>query len=223
MKIVLITGVSRGIGKATAQKFLGENWQVFGTSMDGKADFTHKNLSIYGLDLSSSESIENCSKEIVKTHKKIDILINNAGALFDEDDTTVVPEKLRKTLEVNLIGTADFTERIVSIINLGGHIVCVSSRAGSIEYTGSKNSHFPGRYPAYKISKAALNMYSRTLSLRLKNQITVSSVHPGWVKTDMGGPEAELTPQEAASDIYNLAILKPETGGFWYKGESLPW
>lgn len=232
MKTTLITGISRGIGKALAQKFLDEGHSVIGTSITGIVDFSHNNLTVYQLDLTLSQSIETCSKAIKNSNRQIDILINNAGALFDEDETHVIIDKLRKTLEVNLIGTIYFTEHLISSINKNGHIVSVSSSAGSLggkaltEIEFANSSHFPFHYPAYKISKAALNMYTRTLAARFINEkvpITVSSVHPGWVKTDMGGLEAEITPEEAAGHIYSLAISQPETGQFWFKGEKYPW
>jgi NAD(P)-dependent dehydrogenase (short-subunit alcohol dehydrogenase family) len=75
----------------------------------------------------------------------------------------------------------------------------------------------------YKISKAALNMVTRCLAIRLDGQITVSSVHPGWVKTDMGGDDADIEPEEAAEDIFTLANSQVETGQFWFKGEKFPW
>jgi len=223
MKNVLITGISRGIGKALAQKFLAEGYFVIGTSTSGKIDFTHENLVAYKLDLSSSKSITECVTEIGKLGKQIDILMNNAGALFDDDETVIVIEKLRKTLEVNLIGTIDFTEQILPFVSKGGHIVYTSSSAGSISRTGHDGAHFEGYYPAYKISKAALNMYMRTLALRLKDTISVSAVHPGWVKTDMGGEDADISPEEAAGYIYDLAISKVESGNFWFKGEKFDW
>ena len=99
----------------------------------------------------------------------------------------------------------------------------ISSTAGSLSLVG-KVSHFMGHYPAYKISKAALNMYTCVLALELANTgIIVSSVHPGWVKTDIGGQEADLTPQQAAEGIYTVATMRPESGGFWFAGEPLPW
>lgn len=224
MQTVLITGVNRGIGKETTQKFLREGYKVIGTSRSGSVDYDQENLQILPLDLRSGESIADCAQELTSRGEKIDILINNAGRLFDEDDSELVPEKLRQSLEVNLIGTADFTEHVVPLMNKGGHILMLSSRAGSIGRTGQSASRFPGKYPAYKISKAALNMYMRTLAMRLKDsQITVSAVHPGWVKTDMGGEEAEITPEKAAESIYELAISRPETGLFWFNGEQLPW
>ena len=194
MKTVLITGIGRGIGKALAQKFLAEGWQVSGTSQTGSVDYSNANLKVFQLDLTSTDSIEKCAEAIAsdmsKSGAKVDILINDAGALFDDEDTKLIADKLRKTLEVNLIGTADFTERIIPMINNEGHTIFMSSAAGSlIEMDDIESSHFPYHYPAYKISKCALNMYMRTLAARLKHEgtnIIVSSVHPGWVKTDMG-------------------------------------
>ncbi len=227
MKTVMITGVSRGIGKALAQRFLAEGWAVVGTYQNTPLDYSDKNLTPIQLDIASDESVKACVETIAATGTKIDILVNNAGALLDEEETHVVIEKLRKTLEVNLVGTANVTEHTIPYINKGGHIVCLSSQAGSIqEMDRIMDSHEPYHYPAYKISKAALNMYIRTLAVRLNHEnfgITVSAVHPGWVRTDMGGDEAPTTPEEAANDIYQLAISRPETGQFWYKGEKYPW
>ncbi len=232
MKTVLITGIGRGIGKALAQKYLSEGYQVLGTSISGEVDFSHTNLRVFKLDLSIPISIESCAKLIIDSYTQIDILHNNAGALFDDEETQIIVEKLRKTLEINLIGTIDFTERIISTINSSGHIINTSSSAASLgstletEVEFAEASHFPYHYPAYKISKAALNMYTRTLSARLHhegNNIIVSSVHPGWVKTDIGGQDATMSPEEAADHIYKLGISKPETGQFWFKGEKFPW
>ena len=222
MKNVLITGINKGIGKALAEKFLKEGRFVIGTSRNGKADFSNENLAVLKLELTSTRSIRKCAEAVTKSGKNIDILINNAGVLLDEDDTTVITKKLRETLEINVVGPIDFTEQVLAKINNGGHIVNISSTAGSLTLAGHE-SHMEGYYPAYKISKTAINMYTRTLALRLKDKITVSSVHPGWVKTEMGGDSATETPQEAAESIFKLAISNPESGQFWHNGEKLPW
>ena len=221
MKSVVITGVSRGIGKALAQKFLNEGYFVIGTSISGDVDFSNENLKILQLDLSDKKSIEKCTREI----EKVDILINNAGALFDDEITELKNDKLRQTLEVNLIGTSDFTERLLDKVSSAGHILFASSSAGSISETDySTHSHHRGQYPAYKISKAALNMYMRTLAMRMADKIKVSSYHPGWVKSDMGGEDAPMTPEEASEHIFSTATDKNiETGQFWFKGEKYPW
>lgn len=220
MKTVLITGVSRGIGKALTEKFLKEGHFVIGASTDGNCDIKNDNLKILKLDLSSPESISKCVNEIKSLNKKIDISINNAGVAFDTDLYTVNIEKLRKTLEVNLIGTIDFTERIIPMLSDNAHILNASSSAGSLTRTKELDDD---QFPAYRISKTALNMYTRTLAIHLKDKITVSSFHPGWVKTDMGGSDAPMTTEESAGYIYDLAISKVETGQFWFKGEHMAW
>ncbi|MCR4314320.1 MAG: SDR family NAD(P)-dependent oxidoreductase [Candidatus Uhrbacteria bacterium] len=222
MKTVLITGADKGIGHALMQKFLEEGHFVIALFYANRPE-PHENLKDFALDLSSPESIASCVTAITQFGRRLDMLVNNAGILADEEETSVVIEKLRKTLEVNLIGTIDFTQRLLPLMNDDSHIVNVSSTAGSLELVG-KVSHFMGHYPAYKISKAALNMYTRTLALELKDRgIIVSSVHPGWTKTDMGGEEADLTPEQAADGIYQTAISRPPSGEYWFAGKRLPW
>lgn len=224
MKTVLITGVGRGIGKALALRFLDEGWSVVGTTTTGTTDISHENLSVLKLDLASAASIAECAQGVHESGFRLDLLINNAGVLLDEDETTLLPDKLRDTLEVNVIGTANFTERLLTDMSPSGHIIFIASTAGSLELAGHLRSHYPMHYPAYKISKAALNMYMRTLATRVKKDgLTVSSVHPGWVRTAMGGEEADISPEEAADDIYAFSVTFPQTGGYWYKGKRLPW
>jgi NAD(P)-dependent dehydrogenase (short-subunit alcohol dehydrogenase family) len=225
MKTVVITGVGKGIGKALSEKFLSEGWFVIGTVYDPEEAQESKCSKTIPLYLSSSDSVVQCINEIIGLDTRIDIVINNAGCLLDRDETRVVIEKLRKTLEVNLIGTIDFTERLLPLVNKGGHIVNISSTAGSLERTGFPGaSNFPFLQPSYKISKAALNMYTRTLALRLQEEeIFVSSIHPGWVKTDMGSEDADRTPEEASEEIFNFAISPKDTGGFWSGESRVPW
>ncbi|HEY0010922.1 MAG TPA: SDR family NAD(P)-dependent oxidoreductase [Candidatus Paceibacterota bacterium] len=223
MKTALITGASRGIGRALAKKFLNEGYFVIGTSTGGKLSYENENLASVQLDLASPGSIKECSNEITALGKKIDILINNAGIWAGDESEEESPNEvridwLRQTLEVNLIGTIDFTQRVLPLISESGHIVNVSSRAGSLGHAHHAN------YPDYKISKAALNMFTRVLSFQLEGKgIIVSSVHPGWVRTDMGGDDADLSPEEAAEPIFKLATSDVETGQFWFNGEKFQW
>lgn len=221
MRTVVITGIGKGIGRALAEKFVVEGFTVIGTTRSGDSDIA--GVRVFELDLSNPESIERAAYAICTEVSSIDILINNAGVLLDEEETSLHPDLLRKTLEVNLIGTVAFTEALKDRISPGGHIVNISSTAGSLALADGSASHFPHHYPAYKISKTALNMYTRTLAVELSGKAIVSSVHPGWVQTDMGGPEADITPAEAAEGIFSLAVSKPETGQFWFKGEKIPW
>lgn len=222
MKTVVITGVDKGIGKALCEKFLAEEYFVVGTYF-AHCSIIHPYFVAVPLNLAQSDSISFVVAQIKTMGKKVDILINNAGVLVDEEQTSVEIDRLRKTLEVNLIGTIDFTQQMLPLLSQESHIVNISSTAGSLSLVG-KVSHCMGHYPAYKISKAALNMYARTLALELADTgIIVSCVHPGWVKTDIGGQEADLTPEQAAEGIYSVAISRPESGGFWFAGKPLLW
>jgi NAD(P)-dependent dehydrogenase (short-subunit alcohol dehydrogenase family) len=226
-QFVLITGIGRGIGKALTLKFLDEGYMVIGTTTDGKSDISSPQLTVQKLLLEQSADIDALTEYLRRNSLTLSILVNNAGALFDEDLTVVDVAKLRRTLDVNLIGTIDLTEHVLPFMGTRSHIVNISSTAGSLgEMDEISNSHFPYHYPAYKISKCALNMYTRTLSARLQHEardIVVSSVHPGWVKTDMGGDEATLTPVEAAMMIFKTAVSRPATGQFWFGDKKLPW
>lgn len=220
MKTVLITGTSRGIGRALAERFLQNGDFVIGTSTSGNSDLDHQSLITLQLDLANPASIESCATSIAALDRPIDILINNAGIWSGTDENpTINVDLLRKVLEVNLFGTIDFTERIIPSLQSGGHIVNISSRMGSLKLC----DEFGADWPDYKISKCALNMVTRILADRLHGKITVSSVHPGWVKTDMGGSDADIEPEEAAEDILALANSHPESGQFWFKGEKMPW
>lgn len=218
MKTVFVTGVSRGIGKALANKFLNEGYFVMGTSINGIVDFSNENLKVVSLDLYDEKSIEKCVEELKKINRKIDIYINNAAVLRDEDEENIIIEKLKQTLQVNLIGTIDLTQRMLPLINDSGHIINISSSAGSLA------NFYHGDYPAYKISKVALNMFTSWLAFKLKDKQTVSSVHPGSVRTDMGSGEGDMDPSEAAEYIFNTATDQNlETGQFWFKGKKFPW
>jgi len=220
MKTVLITGASRGIGKALAEKFLAEGFFVVGTSTKGISDISNDNLITFELDLSNSESIKQCAEKILELKRPIDILINNAAVILmgaNGDKRKVDTDTLRKTLEIDLIGTVDFTLHVLPAITEGGHIVNISSRQGSLNYV------FEIKNPSYQISKAGLNMFTRLLSFQLDSKIIVSSVHPGAVLSGLAAADANMSPEEAAGYIYQTAISNPKTGQFWFKGEPFPW
>lgn len=216
MKKILITGTSRGIGLATAKKFLAEGWLVYGASTSVNKNLQHQNYRHFILDLSDQISIKTCVNKIKNENPQIDVLIDCAGVSFEPDGDEFNLSSLRKNLEVNLIGTIDLTEQIIPILSPNGHIVLISSKMSSLD-------DFTGRdYPAYRISKTALNMYVKTLADRLKT-ITVSAFDPGWVKTDMGGPNAPREPEIPAGELYSLVTSAHPSGNFWYEGKTRSW
>lgn len=212
-KTVLITGASKGIGKALTEKMLNENYFVIGTSRNGEFNnFEHKNFYSLKLDLSDTSSIENAHKEIFSNFKHIDILINNAGIGPDLD--THIPEKesFNQTFDVNVTGTVFFTEPLIELINEKGIILNVSSKMGSLDVCELTDS------VAYRMSKSALNMYTKILKNRLINKIKVASIHPGWVKTtiiESNIKNGRLTSKQSADNIFDFVTNEFESGTFW--------
>jgi NAD(P)-dependent dehydrogenase (short-subunit alcohol dehydrogenase family) len=212
-KIVLITGASKGIGKALTKKMLHKGFFVIGTSRnDTIEEFGNTNFYYLKLDLSDPSSIENAHKEIFAKFNHIDILINNAG--IGPDLGTHIPERASfyKTFDVNVHGTVFFTEPLIELISENGIILNVSSKMGSLNVCELTDS------VAYRMSKSALNMYTKILANRLKDKINVASIHPGWVKTtikESNLENARLTPEESANNIFAFLTNEFDTGAFW--------
>ena len=224
-KLAVITGVGRGIGKATAQKFLAEGWEVIGTYSKDKPDYTHDKLQVHQLDITDDAAVRAFAQKVKALGRPVNVLVNNAGVLLDPEPEANA-DKIRRTFAVNVFGLVALTEQLLPLMSKGAHIVNISSRMGSFTTKPIEDTEATG----YRMSKSALNMYTRLLAYRTKTQgVTVSALHPGWVDTHMGnilattdeGPDR--TPQDAAEDIYKLAISKPESGGFWFKGRPLGW
>lgn len=215
----VITGSSRGIGLATVELLTSTaDTKIIGSSTSGSHILNHLNFQCLKLDLSDSNSIS----EFVKNLKglKLDFIINNAGILLEDWESSQINLiQLKKSFEVNLFGTIEFTEKLLPLLNKNAHIINVTSDWGSFS-----EQNFDAFQPHYKMSKAALNMYTKLLSKRLKEKyITVSSIDPGWTQTDMGGKEASRRPEEVAQDILNLLNSNVETGQFWHRGEIRNW
>ncbi len=212
-KVVLITGASKGIGLALAKKMLNEDFFVIGTSRNGVIEnLQHKNFHPLELDLSNPVSIKNAHQKISKTFKHIDILINNAG--IGPDLGTFHPERdaFDQTFNVNVTGTVFFTEPMIELINENGMILNVSSKMGSLDVCELTDS------VAYRMSKSALNMYTKILTNRLKNKIKVASIHPGWVKTtiiESNIKNARLSPEQSAENIFKFIDSDFNNGVFW--------
>ncbi|MEX2012504.1 MAG: SDR family NAD(P)-dependent oxidoreductase [Patescibacteria group bacterium] len=225
MKIAVLTGASRGIGLATAKLLIKRGWRVIGTHNQNIIPIKSDHLVAIKLDLASPKSIAEAVKKIKQEAATIDALINNAATLEDALDEKAVMEKIRTTLEVNLLGTINFTEGLLPLLHKGSQVININSVYGSFSFPVEEVDAI-----GYRLSKAALNMYTRILAFGLKNKgIIVSSLDPGWVKTDMGnivaneleGPDRE--PEQPAQEILDILESVKETGQFWRFGEKREW
>lgn len=210
-KIALITGANSGIGNALAEKLIAENYFVIGTSRNGKIEnISSENLFVVALDLTNQSSIENANSIIRNKFKGIDILVNNAGIAPDLDKIKPDLESLKLTFETNVFGLVNFTETMLDFVNENGKILNISSIMATLNQVSKIDS------TAYRMSKSALNMYTKTLAARLNDKnINVNSIHPGWVQTKLSTEGAPLTTEFSANGIFKLLETEMETGTFW--------
>jgi NAD(P)-dependent dehydrogenase (short-subunit alcohol dehydrogenase family) len=221
---VLITGANRGLGLEFARQFAAAGWRVIGTARkpDEAVELKAHQVTIMPLDVADPESVASLAASLEE--RAIDLLINNAGIFprvnsIDEIDLN----DYSRTLAVNTLGPVLVTRALLPNLRLGKKktIVNISSRLGSIDLNDS------GRYYGYRESKAALNMFTKTLANELRaEEFICAAIHPGWVQTDMGGKSANLTPEESINGMRAVIDrLGPEDSGtYWsYSGEQVPW
>jgi len=207
---ILITGANRGIGLAlTAELLKAGHWVMAGVRNPGKDPGLTKLWNKYGeshlhvlkMDVTSGESIRAGASEVEQLMASLDVLVNNAAVFPEEDNESIFDMKLdhfREAYETNVLGTIQVTRAFVPLLEKGENprIINISSGAGSVS---AKNDF---RCYAYAASKAALNMVTRGMAAEFKKRgICVVAMTPGWVKTEMGGPNAPLTPEESARAI----------------------
>jgi NAD(P)-dependent dehydrogenase (short-subunit alcohol dehydrogenase family) len=210
IKKVLVTGASNGIGFELAKKLLAEGTEVIAVTRSGKVgDLTHPNLTVFQGDISNTESINKVTQQIEAAGIKLDVLVNNAGVGLDLGDEVPTADLLNATFATNTTGTVLFTEALLNSLNDGGQIVFLST-AMALLRNAAPNA------PAYRMSKAAINMYAVMLSQRLaERKIRVTALHPGWVQTRMGGETAPVTIEKSVNGIFKAITENTETGKFW--------
>ncbi len=225
-KIVLITGANRGIGLETAKQMKALNYEVILTSRnadEGQRIARDLGVRFHQLDVLSATGIAALHAFVEKEFGRLDALINNAGILIDRNDHVldISEEKLRKTLDTNTYAPLALTRAFLPMMLAQnyGRIVNVSSVLGQI-------TSFSDSTPAYRLSKLALNGITLMLAdaVRGKN-ILINSVHPGWVKTEMGGAGAHLSLAEGARGLVWAATLPDDGphGGFFQDGKRMEW
>jgi NAD(P)-dependent dehydrogenase (short-subunit alcohol dehydrogenase family) len=210
MKKILITGASNGIGLSLAKKLLLEGMQVFAVTRSGEiSGLTDANLTIIKGDISNEASIKEVAETLQKQGVKLDYLVNNAGVGVDLMNDVPIADLMKVTFDTNTIGTVLFTEAILPYLNNGAHVVFLSTAMSLLRNVGPSA-------PAYRMSKAAINVYAVMLSQRLTGKdIKVTPLHPGWVQTRMGGESAPVTIEDSVNGIYKAITENTETGKFW--------
>lgn len=224
MPVALVTGANRGIGLELVRQLLDRDYTVhatYRTNEGGLKALTCPALMCHRMDVRSSGDV---ASVIGAISTPIDVLVNNAGvadgrwASLSDIDFNVVSD----VLEINAVAPVRITQAALPLLVDGGGVVAmITSLMGSIEDCMS------GRSYAYRASKTALNMFTTAMKTELQTQgVSVVLIHPGWVETDMGGPNAPLQVTESVSGI--LARIEEQnletTGRFVdYAAQSLPW
>ena len=223
-RTVLITGANRGIGLELARQYTAAGWQVIGTARKPAQaeELRAVNARVLQLDVTDQQSVDRMAQEL--GNQAVDLLINNAGIFPRVRTITEVNfDDVTRTFAVNTLGPMRVSRALLPNLRSGQvkKVVNITSSLGSI----ANNSG--GGFYGYRESKAALNMFTRSLANELSGDGFICvAVHPGWVQTDMGGANATLTVEESAQGIRNvIANLSPDDSGtFWnFDGAPLPW
>jgi NAD(P)-dependent dehydrogenase (short-subunit alcohol dehydrogenase family) len=246
-KVAFITGGNRGIGRETARQLGKLGVTVVIGSRDAKkgeeaaGSLRSEGMSIESLrfDVLNPQDHRAAHDYFERKFGKLDILINNAGIYADSESgpgqspanhtSGVSAENLRRSLEANFFAPVALTQTLLPLIRKSpaGRIVNLSSILASLTLHSTPGSPiYDAKAFAYDASKTALNAFTVHLAHELRNTpIKVNSAHPGWVKTEMGGPNAPMELADGGKTSTQLAMLPPNgpTGGFFHMGDPLPW
>ncbi|MCG9660149.1 C-factor [Vibrio mediterranei] len=228
MKTVFITGANRGIGLALTKRYLQSGYQVHATYRSAcsakellSLEVSESNLSTYCFDVTDYPTYP----QLLAQLPNLDIVINNAGYYgpkgYGFGNTDI--DEWRKVLEINTIAPLKLVEALYPKIQKSTirKIACLSSKVGSMTENTSGGGYI------YRSSKAALNSVVKSLSNDLSQEgITVLALHPGWVQTEMGGPNALISTTESASGLFKVIenANSNHSGQFInFDGQPLPW
>ena len=232
--IAVITGASRGLGLETGRQLGERGYRVVLTARHAaKGEAAAERLRDLGhdahfrqLDVTDPTSVIALRDHLKSAHGRIDVLVNNAGIFPDPSPGSAEAsifnadlDVIRHGFETNALGALHLCQQLIPLMQGNGRVVNVSSGMGQL---GDMN----GCCPAYRLSKTALNAVTRIFADELRDtRIKINSVCPGWVRTDMGGPEAHLSIEDGAKGIVWAATLPDDgpSGGFFRHGEPIPW
>lgn len=232
MTTTLITGTNRGIGLEFVRQYAQDGWYVIACCRQpAKAENLNQlaiqypdHIRIYALDVADHQQIDQLSKSLA--NETIDLLINNAGVYSPADDGgfgNVDCAAWIKTFQINTMAPLKMAEAFIDQIGNSGlkTISTITSKMGSIDDNQRGGSYI------YRSSKAAVNMVGKSLAIDLRSRgITSVLLHPGWVKTDMGGRDALISAEQSVAGMRRVlnGITLADSGKFFaYDGQAIPW
>ena len=216
MSTALITGTSRGIGRALAAQYETDGWKVVRTCRSPES------AEEIELDVTDPEQVRVVSEGLYGM--PIDVLINNAGVIGQRDSAVgnIDYDQWEETFRINTLAPIRVAEALAENVAISEKktMIFISSLMGSI-------TRSEGGYYHYRSTKAALNAAMVSLSMELAPRgIICVSMHPGWVRTDMGGPSAAVSVADSAAGIRNVvsSLRRQDNGCFYdYSGANIPW
>lgn len=226
-KVVFVTGASRGIGLAACRALAARGARVVLGSRDAArageaAAAIGADVEAVAVDITADASVARAAEWILGRHGRLDVLVNNAAILMDHYQglAELEPSMLERTFATNVVGTFRVTRAMWPLLERSDEprIINVSSGAGQLD--GEPQAWAP----AYSISKTALNMLTQQIAVALPG-VMVNSMCPGWCRTEMGGPEAPLSPEDGADTLVWLALDAPPDlrGKFVKQRKVIPW
>lgn len=228
--LAVITGANRGLGLGTAKALAELGYRLFLVCRGQAAAVglaKEVDAEVFIADVTDGEAIAAMAAHLGSSYGRVDVLVNNAAIApdfarsFAEDELEDEVKAVRDTLETNVVGAYRVTRALMPLLakSAAPRIVNVSSNMGRLEV-------MRGGSPGYRSSKAALNALTKVWAAELAGTpAKVNSVTPGWVRTDMGGPNADRSVGEGAAGIVWAATLPDDgpTGGFFMDGERIGW
>ncbi|KAK2867011.1 hypothetical protein QQF64_022672 [Cirrhinus molitorella] len=245
---VLITGASRGLGLQMVQQLLDtpdRPQKIIATARNPAAAKelqelakTHPNVHVLSLDVTSDSSVDAAAQSVesIVGTDGLNCLINNAAINVPSELDTVTRDAMMKTYESNTVAPLFVTKAFLPLLRKAAAagsdmgiqraaVINVSSLLGSVQLNWGEGANYKSY--AYRASKSALNMVTRCLASDLESEkILCVALHPGWVRTDMGGPTAPLSPEESIASVLSVisGLTEKHHGGYVdYTGKSLPW